>query len=47
MAKQNIQQEAKRIEDCCNTIERSDSSDEIRQQVQNIKACCENIEQNI
>jgi len=47
VAKENVQQEAKHIEECCNNIERSDSSDEILQQVKEIKACCENIEQNI
>jgi hypothetical protein len=47
MAKENIAQEAKRIEECCNEILNSESPNEIHQQVKDIKACCENIEQNI
>lgn len=44
---ENINQQAKRIEECCNRIMTANPSDEVRQQVNEIKDCCKNIEKNI
>ncbi|WP_153801931.1 hypothetical protein [Filobacillus milosensis] len=47
MATDNVKQQAKRIEECCNRIENANSPEEIRQQVKEIQGCCNNIEQQI
>jgi hypothetical protein len=47
MATDNVKQQAKIIEECCNRIENTNSPEEIRQQVQEIQSCCNHIEQQI
>jgi hypothetical protein len=47
MMNAQVNQEAKRIEDCCNKIQTANSTDTVRQEVQRIKECCSKIEQNL
>jgi hypothetical protein len=47
MMNAQVNQEAKRIEECCNKIEAASSADTVRQEVQRIKDCCNKIEQNL
>ncbi|WP_153801941.1 hypothetical protein [Filobacillus milosensis] len=47
MNKETINQQAKRIEECCNRIANSNPSEEISQELSIIKDCCRNIEETV
>jgi hypothetical protein len=45
--KETINQQAKRIEECCNRITNSTPSEEISREISIIKDCCRNIEETV